>query len=69
MQTQSTQGSFIPSSVTEQYLFEAQHGLREMAVDSETSSQVHLFLDVVASKLQVTFTLSLSLLSLRSLLS
>jgi hypothetical protein len=58
MQTQSTRGSFIPSSVTEQYLFEAQHGLREIAVDSEISSQVHLLVDVVASKLQVCFSFS-----------
>lgn len=54
MQDRLIQGSFIPSNISEQYHFEEKNGLREVEVHNFTSNQVHLFLDMAASKIRVS---------------
>lgn len=59
MQDRLIQGSFIPSTVSEQYRFEEQHNFRQIKANDLSSNQLHIYVNLEASKLTIRAPLKL----------
>ena len=54
MQERLVEGAFLPSTVAEQYIFEAKNGIRVTSGFEKSTESIHLFMEMHMAMFKVT---------------